>query len=130
MQTRVAQQFAEQGPRDLKNLLASTEEKTFSSFEDFKKVGFYKYVGPAGDGYEYHHIVEQGPQNANIPQELLQSTQNIVRVPKLLHEEITAEYQRSRISGLGSLRSRLSNRPYNEQYSAGLTVLRRLGYLK
>ncbi len=53
-------------------------------------------TGPSQPGYENHHIVTQGGQNAtNMSQELLQSGDNIVRVPTLLHEEINAEYSKS-----------------------------------
>jgi hypothetical protein len=52
-----------------------------------------KRFGPAGDGYQYHHIVTQGGQNATkIPAAQLQNTDNIVRLPTLIHEAVTAEY--------------------------------------
>ena len=48
--------------------------------------------GAAGAGSQYHHIVTQGGLNAKkIPAELLQNTDNIVRLPTLLHEIATDE---------------------------------------
>jgi hypothetical protein len=40
-------------PKDLEELRADTEFRSFSSFEAFKE-----YYGSPGEGYEWHHIVE------------------------------------------------------------------------
>jgi hypothetical protein len=71
-------------------LRVDAEDKSFSSYDAFKKVDLTKYYGPAGDGYQCHHIVEQSAEG-DIAASELNSTSNIVRIPKLLHEEINSE---------------------------------------
>ena len=48
-----AVEFAKKGPRKLDELRADTEDKSFPSYDAFKKVDLAKFYGPAGDGYEY-----------------------------------------------------------------------------
>ena len=84
-----AVEFAKKGPRKLDELRADMEDKSFPSYDAFKKIDLAKFYGPAGDGYEYHHIVEQSAEG-DIPASELNSTRNIVRIPKLLHEEINS----------------------------------------
>ena len=80
-------------PHTLEELRVSDEEQGFSSARAFRKTTTAKYYGPAGEGYDYHHIVEQGGANAdNIPAEQLHSTENMIRMPRLLHEEIISAY--------------------------------------
>ena len=62
------------------------DEKSFPSYNSFKRADLAKVYGPAGDGYQYHHIVEQSAEG-DISASELNSTRNIVRIPKLLHEE-------------------------------------------
>jgi hypothetical protein len=58
--------FAKQGPHSLEELQVSPGNyKQFSSYGDFVKLEpaqamLAKRFGPAGDGYQYHHIVTQG----------------------------------------------------------------------
>jgi hypothetical protein len=118
------------GPRTLDDLRVGSENESFSSYDAFKKTDLEKRFGPAGDGYEYHHIVEQTSNRDGIPSDLLQNTDNIVRIPKLLHELVSAEYSKSveEASHL-TVREWLKTQSYEAQRAYGLKVLRDLGIL-
>jgi hypothetical protein len=100
-QGELAVNFIKGGPYTLDQLRATPEDISFSSFDAFKKTDtddkapIDKFAGPAGDGYEWHHIVEQGPNGQILDTADLQSTRNIIRLPKALHDIITSDYARS-----------------------------------
>jgi hypothetical protein len=121
--------FVQNGPYSLEQLRVSPDDKAFSSFSEFKKINLAKYFGPAGDGYEYHHIVEQS-MSGDMSESELQSTTNIVRIPKLLHEEINSEYSSLQRDLNSSLRTSLNDASFDERRTAGLNVMRKLGILK
>jgi hypothetical protein len=83
--------------------------------------------------------VTQGGTNATtIPPEQLQNTDNIVRLPTLLHEEVNIEYLKpvpdtSAKNPDGSQMNMyqwLQTQPYEVQREEGLIILRRLQILK
>ncbi|MGN6749907.1 MAG: hypothetical protein ACTHJS_15065 [Xanthobacteraceae bacterium] len=131
-------QFIKDGPRTLEQLqVSSSGNEEFSSYDEFKKIDPSQYdlakrFGPAGDGYQYHHIVTQGGANANnIPQERLHNTENIIRIPTLLHEAINAEYQSKVEDGSGrTVYEWLQTQSYEFQREYGLQILRKLHILK
>lgn len=121
--------FVQDGPYDFEQLRVSRDDEAFPSFGEFKKIAFGKRFGPAGDGYDYHHIVEQGA-SGDIPEHELQSTKNIVRIPKPLHEEISAQYSRWKRNYDGSLRASLNGESFDDRWNAGLKVMQDIGILK
>jgi hypothetical protein len=120
--------FVNGGPRDLDELRVTPQDEAFSSFDAFKKDELAKRFGPAGDGYEYHHIVEQSA-GGDIPDSLLQSVRNIVRIPKLLHEEISSIFSKAKTPGGPSLRTSLKGQPFEVQWEAGLRAMREIGII-
>jgi hypothetical protein len=110
----------------------------FSSYDEFKKdtpsVEFItKRFGAAGDGYEYHHIVPQGGANATNPDispEQLQNTDNIVRIPTILHQAINAAYCEKKEGTNMTVYEWLQTQPYDVQYQEGLNMMRRLNILQ
>ena len=96
--TAAALDFAQKGPQNLEDLQVSNEYEEFADYDAFLKAELVtaimeKRFGGAGAGFQYHHIVTQGGVNTtNIPANLLQNTDNIIRLPALLHEEVNAEY--------------------------------------
>jgi hypothetical protein len=135
-QGEMAVNFIKNGPYTLDQLRATPEDKSFSSFDAFKKTDMDdkapidKFAGPAGDGYEWHHIVEQGSNGQILDTADLQSTRNIIRLPKALRDIISSEYARND-QGLGTtFRKSLSGKPFEEQLQAGLGKLRELNILK
>lgn len=135
--TDAAVDFVKGGPRSLEELQASQDSESFSSFDAFKKglsieEELAKRFGPAGDGYDYHHIVEQGGANgSDIPQGQLQSTDNIVRIPRLLHEAINAVYGSPAPDAPKlTLREWLRTQPFEVQRAMGIQIMRELGIVK
>lgn len=132
-------QFIKNGPRTLEQLQVSSDDyEEFPSYDQFQKSDraqdqLVKRFGPAGDGYEYHHIVAQGGENASkIPQQQLQNTDNIIRIPTLLHEAVTAEYYSRKApddSGV-TFYAWLQTQPYQVQRERGFGILRDLHILK
>lgn len=130
--------FVNKGPHnfeDLKVLSSGYEE--FSSYGDFVKYELIldviaKRFGGAGDGYQYHHIITQGGANReNIPAEQLQNTDNVIRLPTLLHEAVNAEYSELVQKNPNiSLYQWVQKQPYGVQREVGLQILRELHILK
>jgi hypothetical protein len=89
-----------------------------------------KRFGAAGDGCQYHHIVTQGGLNEkNIPAKQLQNTDNIVRLPTLLHEAVNGVYQgKSPVEGM-NMYQWLQTQPYEVQRQEGLKILRDLNII-
>jgi hypothetical protein len=80
---------------------------------------------------EYHHIVEQGGNGETVPSQSLHSTQNTVPLPKLIHEEVSAESSRN-VLGFGqkmTRRSSLKGKSWDEKFQDGLDILRETGTL-
>lgn len=112
--------------------------KSFSSYGDFIKgeltldvIG--KMFGHAGDGYQYHHIVTQGGANAknsSISPEQLQNTDNIIRLPTLLHEAVNGAYLEKSPDENMNMYQWLQTQSYDVQREEGLKILRRLYILK
>jgi hypothetical protein len=139
IERQAAFDFIKKAPSTLAELQVSSPlgYEEFSRYDRFIKIAFdeedlSKRFGPAGDGYQYHHIVTQGGTNAaNIRPELIQNTDNIVRLPTLVHEAVTAEYQRpARADPTKKLYEWLQTQPYSLQRADGLRILRELGILK
>jgi hypothetical protein len=123
------------GPRAALQMLSNGHEE-FASYGDFIKGEstldvISKMFGRAGDGYQYHHIVTQGGANEdNISPEQLQNTDNIIRLPTLLHEAVNAEYLKPAPSDPNvTFYDWLQQQPYEVQYEEGLKILRTLHIL-
>lgn len=83
-------------------------------------------------GYQVHHIVEQTPARQDgFPKSLIDSPENKVRIPTLIHREITNWYATGNDSFGGlSPRNYLRGKPWRERYDLGLEMLREFGALK
>jgi len=83
-------------------------------------------------GYDIHHVVEQTQAEADgFTREMIDSTDNLVRVPRLKHQEINAWYQTKNpdFGGL-SPREYLSGRNWDVRRQVGLDALRMFGVLR
>lgn len=66
----------------------------------------------------------------NIPANLLQNTDNIIRLPTLLHEAVNGAYLKKSPDPSMNLYQWLQTQPYDVQREAGLKILRELHILK
>ncbi len=100
--------------------------RAFKSFDDFKD-----FMGPAGEGKHWHHIVEQ--RKANIERfgpEAIHNTENVIAIEKSKHDAISAFYSsKSRDTGGLVVREWLRTKSYEEQRAFGLKVLRQFGVI-
>jgi hypothetical protein len=132
---KAVQEFVDRGPQTLKQLLVDSTPRSFKSFAALKKLDsveellaeLQKFYGPAGEGMEYHHIIEQG---SGLSADIVQNSNNVVRIPKILHEAINARYQQVvKESGSQSLREWLRGKPAWLQRLWGEKVMRDLGIM-
>jgi hypothetical protein len=120
------------GPQDLEALLSPKASRDFETYDALKKRDITKYISPADEGEEIHHIVEQSQIGGDITNRMVQSTDNVIKIPRLLHEEINSIYatRRSLGGGMVSPREYLKGRPFDEQRSFGLDTLREVGIVR
>lgn len=86
---------------------------------------------PSWPAYEEHHIVEAGPNNGLIPDALLQSRNNRVRIPYYAHRDISDFYSTpNRRYGGMTPRDFLRGKSFDEQYQLGLRIMQKFGILK
>jgi hypothetical protein len=96
----------------------------FRSFPSFKRA-----EGAAGEGLQWHHIVEQTPGNVSrFGPEAVHNTQNLMRLDVATHRQISAYYSRIQPFTEGqTVRQWLSTQPLSVQREFGLQVLRDFG---
>ena len=92
------------------------------SFSGFKKIDHGKRFGPAGGGYDYHHIVEQSasgdiPENELNRQQISFESQGFCmrRSARNIHDG-SFEYD-------GSLRASLNGASFEDRRDAGINVM-------
>jgi hypothetical protein len=87
-------------------------------------------VSNPAPGYDIHHIVERN-QIDHFTNEAINGPDNLVRVPRVKHQEINGWYQeKNRDFGGLSPRGYLDGRNWDVQRAVGLEALRRAGVLK
>ena len=134
--TAAALDFVQKGPQNLEDLQASDEYEEFADYNAFVKAELVtaimeKRFGGAGAGFQYHHIVTQGGANTTkIPPEQLQNTDNIIRLPTLLHEAVNAAYLDDSPDPNMNMYQWPQTQPYDVQREEGLKILRQLHILK
>ena len=107
------------------NTSADIETKGFKSYNAFKKE-----YGSAGEGMEWHHIVEQKKMNIDrFGAEKIHNIDNIVPITRDFHRLISAFYS-SKFYYTEGLRVRqwLNNKGYEEQYKFGKRMLNKFGW--
>ena len=102
----------------------SVAARGFESFSAFKSE-----FGRAGEGFNWHHIVEQTPKNlVQFGATEIHNTQNIVRVDVIAHGKVSAFYSSIQPFTNGqTVRQWLSTQPLEQQRQFGLDTLRRFG---
>jgi RHS repeat-associated protein len=97
-----------------------TPNQGYSSFRKLKK-----NIGSAGEGKDWHHIVEQSQiKKSGFSPSQIHNTSNIIAVDHQTHMKITGYYTRIYGDTGLSLRDWLAGQSYETQYQVGLDVLR------
>ena len=102
--------------------------KGFATFEAFKKA-----YGPAGEGYAWHHIVEQNADNiAKFGAERIHNTKNLIRLPNgkgSIHAKISGYYSsKPDFTNGKTVRDWLKQQSFERQYEFGLKTLKDFGW--
>jgi hypothetical protein len=103
--------------------IPSANFRSWGSFSGLKSA-----LGPAGEGQQWHHIVEQTPGNLErFGPHALHNTQNVIRLDQALHNRLSALYSSIRRSLTGSssltVRQWLSTQSYEAQRKFGLLAV-------
>ena len=95
----------------------------FDSYEAFKRT-----YGAAGEGMEWHHIVEQNQANkSGFSEQQINSVKNIIGIEKDLHRQISGYYSHKwPFTENMILRDWLSGKDYDYQFQYGIQVLEEL----
>jgi hypothetical protein len=83
-------------------------------------------------GYDIHHIVEQtSAEQDGFPRSVIDAPNNLVRIPRLKHWEITGWYMtKNKAYGGPSPRAYLRGKGWDDRTSVGLDALAKFGVLK
>ena len=97
--------------------------RAFKSFDDFKD-----FMGQAGEGKQWHHVVEKREVNVKrFGSEALHNTENVIALEEGLHIDVSAFYSSKQefITGTSSLTVRqwLNTQSYETQHQFGLRAI-------
>jgi hypothetical protein len=113
------------------------EERATAQFRSYfdapKTLGELQIPNPDKLGYEPHHIVEQNAANrSKFGDAAIDDPSNIVYIPRLKHEEISAYFNSkpNKTSPYRTFRDSVADLAFQAQREEGLTVLRNVGVLK
>ncbi|MBK9260063.1 MAG: VCBS repeat-containing protein [Polyangiaceae bacterium] len=97
----------------------------YSSFRAFKRA-----MGPAGEGMQWHHVVEQTWWNVlRFGAKRIHNVENIVAVEKVLHEKVSGYYSSKQdFAGGNIVRKWLSPQSFEDQHAFGIDLLRTFGW--
>jgi hypothetical protein len=107
-------------------LLLARKHRAFRSFRAFKR-----YMGKAGEGKDWHHLVEKHRFNLKrFGAEALHNTENVIPLEKGLHTKVSAFYSTKRPDVTGSysltVREWIRTQSYEAQLSFGLLAIKRI----
>ena len=98
-------------------------------FEGYRQLK--DYLGSAGAGYHWHHIVEQNQiRKSGFPSTWVNNTLNIIKLSEDVHKAITSYYQSIPSEGFTNgmrFRDWLAGQSFETQYEWGIKILRMLG---
>ena len=107
---------------------ASKTGQGFNTFNDAKKA-----LGSAGEGKQWHHIVEQSQiQKSGFDPTQIHNTNNLIAIDKATHAKISGYYNTKSFDFTGgmSVRDWLAGQSYQTQYDFGMNVLNKFGVIK
>jgi hypothetical protein len=84
-----------------------------------------EYLGSAGEGRQWHHLVEARLAGRRFPPELVHSTDNIVSLPIEVHRRVSAKMSSNlRYTEGKTLRKWLEPKPFAFQHKWGMRLVR------
>ena len=99
----------------------ASKGKGFDSYKQLKR-----YIGPAGVGNEWHHIVEQNQiSKSGFCVQAIQNTNNIISIDKNTHRAISGYYSSIQPFTQGkTVRNWLVGQSFDMQYQFGVDVIK------
>ena len=100
----------------------------FNTFNDAKKA-----LGSAGEGKQWHHIVEQSQiQKSGFDPTQIHNTNNLIAIDQAMHAKISRYYNTKSFDFTGglSVRDWLAGQSYQTQYDFGMNVLNKFEVIK
>lgn len=96
----------------------------FRSFSQAKRV-----LGPAGEGKQWHHLVEQTPGNVGrFGPQVIHNTGNLVRLDTAVHRQVSGYFSSKQpFTGGQTVRQWLSGQSYARQQQFARQVMERFG---
>ena len=106
------------------SLAPASQEVAQNSFDTYRAMK--KVLGPAGEGNQWHHIVEQCQiGKTGLSPQMVQSTNNIIAVSNTIHGKISGFYSSIQPFTNGmTVRNWLAGKSFETQYAFGLYVIR------
>ena len=100
-------------------------EEGFTTYYNLKKS-----IGKAGDGKQWHHIVEQSQiRKSGIDAKLIHNPNNVIPLTQQQHKKISSYYS-TKLNGTNmTVRDYLRGRSFKEQYEYGLNILKRFNIM-
>ena len=100
--------------------------RAFKSFRAFKR-----FMGKAGEGKQWHHLVEQHGFNLKrFGPEALHNTENVIPLGKSLHMRVSAFFSAKNFDLTGSnsltVREWIRTQSYEAQLSFGLLIIKKI----
>ena len=111
-----------------KNKGTSKTGQGFNTFNDAKKA-----LGSAGEGKQWHHIVEQSQiKKSGFDPTQIHNTNNLIAIYKATHVKISGYYNTSTFQFTNGLKVRdwLAGQSFQAQYDFGIKVLKDFGVIK
>ncbi|MDU4961607.1 MAG: hemagglutinin repeat-containing protein [Sporomusaceae bacterium] len=100
----------------------------FKTFDELKRV-----LGPAGEGKQWHHLVEQSQigKRAGFEAEMVNNVDNVIAIPSgsgSIHSVISGHYSsKPDWAGGKTVRDWLADKSFQEQFDYGLNYLKEFG---
>lgn len=86
-----------------------------------------KYLGPAGPGRQWHHIVEQRLTGKLFPAGMIHNTDNVVNVPSVVNQLVADQMsEKGPEYGMRVRRVAIGEMSFADQYNAGIELLKRV----
>lgn len=105
------------------NLVAKTIAQEAGAVTSFANFAAAKKALGSIDGHDTHHIVEQcQAARSGFSKAMINSTDNLIRLPKNIHEQISRHYSRASGQG-GTIRDMLNGKSFQEQLNYGLDIV-------
>lgn len=108
--------------------LNSKTKKGNNGYKSFRQAK--KAMGPAGEGKDWHHIVEQCQANkSGFDVQLINNPKNLISIDKGIHHKISGYYSKidSQVCETMRIRDWLAGQSFDVQYKFGMDVIKMLG---